>query len=220
MKFLSICVKCNGQILDENDWAKEESTFLAAQRQIKNDESTPADGYIPHDTPLFMCSNSACRQIYWYSAGESSSSTRSKVLAQRLFSLIKASETSTFQSKPESKIPTEDTSVAAACYRTRKFALNSAKLETAPRNLVTSAACNPSAMVRERTLRHELHLRSLYSLEDNLNAKAGGGSYSHATLNTPYISSIRNGFSGDSCTCVLLCFSGDNLPCIYIHRPH
>ena len=78
--FLTRCVKCNGVIKAEESGEWPEG--WDGNRARLNDG-------VPDDLPLFMCTNPACTQVYWFSNRPNSSAVRSKELADELFALVK-----------------------------------------------------------------------------------------------------------------------------------
>jgi hypothetical protein len=83
--FLSRCVKCNHFVLEEKDWNLESQLHFKSVREGSDLKDVKE---IPAEIPLYMCSNQICRQIYWFSARENSSSVRSKEQAEHLYRQI------------------------------------------------------------------------------------------------------------------------------------
>ena len=79
--FLTRCVKCNGAIKAEGSGQWPAGWDGARARA--------ADG-VPQDLPLFLCTNEACLQVYWFSNRPNSSAVRSKELADELHEIVKS----------------------------------------------------------------------------------------------------------------------------------
>jgi hypothetical protein len=157
---LTVCVKCNGSILAEKDWGDDEVAVLHDRR--RNTDT------IPGTLPLFMCSTGCCRQIYWNSPNNRSSSMRSKAQADELLELIIRSRRGEEEEKQvreeggsggESLTPRHsEHSVASFRYRTKTL-LSQTPMDS-QKSGITKILSSPPPPVE--FYRHSLNLSSPY----------------------------------------------------------